>query len=165
MPSDAEALKQMAAGLLYIHGKGFAHLNINPYSVFISTSEPVRLMIAQFSSYVATTDTGTFAIGCYFKGSADVWMAPEIFEFFYYYDGYGDEQPVDSFSIASDIWSLGCLFFYFLTRGVHPFGDDNDIIPWKILMKKNPVKLEGKSFKEKISFFKIEIIEKFVFFR
>jgi serine/threonine protein kinase len=92
-------------------------------------------------------------------------MAPEIFEFFYYYDGYGDEQPVDSFSIASDIWSLGCLFFYFLTRGVHPYGDDNDIIPWKILMKKNPVKLEGKSFKEKISFFKIEIIEKFVFFR
>jgi serine/threonine protein kinase len=164
MPSDDEALKQMAAGLLYIHGKRYAHSNISPYSVLISSSEPVRLMIAKFGSCEPTTNTGTFSIDYFMGGSAEVWMAPELYEYYDYYDGYTDQQPVNSFSIACDTWSLGCLFFYFLTRGVHPYGDDDETITWKVLMKQKPVKLEGKLIEEKF-LFKIKIIEKFVFFR
>ncbi|XP_046457558.1 tyrosine-protein kinase HTK16-like isoform X2 [Daphnia pulex] len=143
MPSDDEALKQMAAGLLYIHGKRYAHSNISPYSVLISSSEPVRLMIAKFVSCEPTTNTGTFSIEYFMGGSAEVWMAPELYDYYDYYDGYTDQQPVNSFSIACDTWSLGCLFFYFLTRGVHPYGDDDETIPWKVLMKQKPVKLEA----------------------
>ncbi|XP_046457674.1 uncharacterized protein LOC124204625 [Daphnia pulex] len=145
MPSDDEALKQMARGLLYIHGKQFAHLNIKPSSVFISTSEPVRLMIAKFGSCEATTDTGTFSIGHDNKGGAADWMAPEILEYFDHFDADSDDdgkKPVNVFSIASDTWSLGCLFFYFLTRGIHPYGEEDDTIRWNIVVEQNPVELE-----------------------
>jgi serine/threonine protein kinase len=155
MPSDAEALKQMAAGLLYIHGKRFAHLNIKPSSVFISTSEPVRLMIAKFGLCEPTTDAGTFSIGCD-NGSGEFgWMAPEIFEYFDHLDADSDdddeEEPVNTFSIACDTWSLGCLFFYFLKRGIHPFGKNNQVIRWNIAAEESPVKLESK-FSSKIPF-------------
>jgi serine/threonine protein kinase len=155
MPSDAEALKQMAAGLLYIHGKRFAHLNIKPSSVFISTSEPVRLMIAKFGLCEPTTDAGTFSIGCD-NGSGEFgWMAPEIFEYFDHLDADSDdddeEEPVNTFSIACDTWSLGCLFFYFLKRGIHPFGKNNRVIRRNIAAEESPVKLESK-FSSKIPF-------------
>jgi serine/threonine protein kinase len=147
MPSDGEALKQMAAGLLYIHGKQFAHLNIKPSSVFISSSAPVQLMIAKFGSCEATTDAGTFSIGYDNASGAAGWMAPEILEYFDHFDAdsdYDGEEPVNNFSIACDTWSLGCLFFYFLTRGIHPYGEDDDTIRWNIVVEQNPAELEGK---------------------
>jgi serine/threonine protein kinase len=155
MPSDAEALKQMAAGLLYIHEKRFAHLNIKPSSIFISTSEPVRLMIAKFGLCEQTTDAGTFSIGCD-NGSGEFgWIASEIFEYFDHLDADSDdddeEEPVNTFSIACDTWSLGCLFFYFLKRGIHPFGKNNRVIRWNIAAEESPAKLESK-FSSKIPF-------------
>ncbi len=153
MPSDDEALKQMAAGLLYIHGKQFAHLNIKPSSVFISTSEPVRLMFAKFGSCEATTDTGTFSIGYDNESGAAGWMAPEILKYFDHFGADSDDdeeepEPDSTFSIACDTWSLGCLFFYFLTRGIHPYGEDDgeddDTIRWNIVVEQNPAELEGK---------------------
>jgi serine/threonine protein kinase len=48
------------------------------------------------------------------------------------------EEPVNFFGIACNNWSLGCLFFYFLRRGVHPYGEEDDAIRWKIVVKQNP---------------------------
>jgi serine/threonine protein kinase len=39
-----------------------------------------------------------------------------------------------------DIFSVGCICFYFLARGVHPFGDDSSSILENI-KKQNPVNL------------------------
>jgi serine/threonine protein kinase len=160
MPSDYEALKQMAAGLLYIHGKRFAHLNIKPSSVFISTSEPVRLMIAKFG-LCEDTDMrkyyeGTFLIGCDNKRGEFAWMAPEIFEYFirldhcdYVVSDLDEEEPDSTFSITCDTWSLGCLFFYYLQRGIHPFGKDMLISKER---KRRPAELKSK-FSSEILFF------------
>lgn len=162
MPSDDEALKQMAAGLLYIHDKRFAHLNIKPSSIFISSSEPVRLMIAKFGLCEPTTDAGTFSIGCDNESGEFGWMAPEIVEYFDHFDADSDddeEEPVNNFSIACDTWSLGCLFFYFLKRGVHPFGKNNLVIGWNIAAEETPAKLESK-FSRKNPIFKVKIFDR-----
>ncbi len=37
-----------------------------------------------------------------------------------------NETPMKG-SIESDIFSAGCVFFYYVTRGLHPFGEDNFI--------------------------------------
>jgi serine/threonine protein kinase len=44
-----------------------------------------------------------------------------------------------------DIFSAGCLFFYFLKRGMHPFGDDSTSILENI-KKRNPVNFKSNSF-------------------
>ena len=100
MPSDEEALKQMAAGLLFIHGKKFVHLNIQPSSVLISATDPVRLMIAKFDWCEATTDAGTFSMGFDSEEGEAGWMAPEISYYFDYRDVDSDDeekQPVNLF--------------------------------------------------------------------
>ncbi len=34
-------------------------------------------------------------------------------------------KPTNSFDFKVDIWSLGCIFSYTLSKGNHPFGNDN----------------------------------------
>ena len=48
MPSDAQVLSQIAKGINYLHKKGFAHGNLNPQTVLISQSQPVRIKVAEF---------------------------------------------------------------------------------------------------------------------
>ncbi len=43
------------------------------------------------------------------------WIAPEILN---------NERG----SVQSDIFSTGCVFFYFIKRGTHPFGEDELIL-------------------------------------
>ena len=38
MPADIDALRQMAEGLLFIHGKDLLHGSINPDNVFVCTN-------------------------------------------------------------------------------------------------------------------------------
>nr|CAH0098848.1 unnamed protein product [Daphnia galeata] len=102
IPSDGEALKQMAKGLFYIHRQQFVHRDIKPSNIFISKNEPVKLMLANFSLYV------------------------------------DDDEPAKTFTISSDTWALGCAFFYFLTRGIHPFGTNSKKIRYNMLVKQRP---------------------------
>jgi serine/threonine protein kinase len=131
MPSDGEALKQMAKALQYIHGLKFVHRDIKPSNIVISKSEPVKLMITNFSLCKATTDSGTYSLGSGNKGTEE-WIAPEISNCF---DDDDDDEPVKILSISSDTWALGCVFFYFLTRGIHPFGKNLKKIRYNILVK------------------------------
>ena len=48
MPSDAQVLSQIAKGINFLHTKGFAHGNLNPQTVLISQSQPVRMKVAEF---------------------------------------------------------------------------------------------------------------------
>ncbi len=52
------------------------------------------------------------------------WMAPEILELME--DDEITEYPRGS--IQSDTFAAGCVFFYFLTRGKHPFGKSFQIL-------------------------------------
>ena len=60
------------------------------------------------------------------KGSLN-WMSPELLDFLV------DENSVKSAGITgckeNDVFAAGCLFFTYLTGGVHPFGSGLDIVP------------------------------------
>jgi serine/threonine protein kinase len=70
-------------------------------------------------------------------------MAPEILELVIKMeessrDSTSEELPHGT--IQSDTFAAGCVFFYFLTRGKHPFGNSYQIIPGNILNNK-PIEL------------------------
>jgi serine/threonine protein kinase len=68
------------------------------------------------------------------KGT-EKWMAPEILKLME--DDEITEYPRGS--IQSDTFAAGCVFFYFLTRGKHPFGKSFQI--GGNILKNKPIEL------------------------
>ncbi|KAJ7747930.1 hypothetical protein DFH07DRAFT_830611 [Mycena maculata] len=142
------ALRQIASGLRHLHGLKLVHRDIKPQNILVSTGgvKSYRMLISDFglckkldvdqTSFLPTSH-GAMAAGTV------GWRAPEILR--------GDVKldegaPSDDASVSSqgsaasgasnatagkptrltksvDIFALGCLFFYTLTNGGHPFGD------------------------------------------
>ena len=142
------AMKQIACGLMHLHGLELVHQDINPQNILISSALPRQMLISNFgrckkldedqSSFLPTTNgaSATGTVG---------WQAPEILR-------RHDELSAGNDSILSqqgaiitttgsssgtttpttkihltksiDIFSLGCLFYYIYTQGKHPYGDE-----------------------------------------
>lgn len=120
MPAEAKALYQMADGLSYIHSKNLVHRDISTGNVLISLtsgSEPV-LKISDFGFCKPASQNGSYSISKSYQGTRH-FLAPEIL--FLMHDSV--EQPYTKCKNTSDIFSLGCLFFVFLTKSFHPFCD------------------------------------------
>jgi serine/threonine protein kinase len=153
MPSDAKVLCQITNGLLYLH-KQCPHGNLTPRTVLIASSQPVRMMIKlsefglskfgdQCDDSLAESndqDGNTFHRAAKkLKYTKKPRKQEELCQRKYWIlDGTteNDQTPTPN----QDIFSAGCLCFYFLTRGVHPFGDDSSSILENI-KKRNPVNL------------------------
>jgi serine/threonine protein kinase len=112
MPDRDAALMQMAEGLSYIHKEKWVHRDISPDNILISTTE-VSLKISDFGLSKATTDSDTYSFSGN-KGTLN-FVAPE----------YMRSEPGDSIKgrPSGDVFALGCVFYYYLTKGTHPFGD------------------------------------------
>ena len=111
LPAQREGFLQMASGLEYLHSKRIVHGNLKPQNILVSTGQCVTFKLS--------ADVGPSR-----EELLSVWMAPEVLETVQ----YDPRQQMASNRIdkaASDVWSLGCLFFYFLGDGQHPFGDSN----------------------------------------
>ncbi|KAK4004445.1 hypothetical protein OUZ56_006179 [Daphnia magna] len=63
-----------------------------------------------------------------------LWMAPERLKVLTDNENKSAELPDGT--IKSDTFSSGCVFFYFLTRGKHPFGENQVSVPFNILENK-----------------------------
>lgn len=126
----SEILYQIANGVNHLHSLKIVHRDIKPQNILVALSKnnknknPVRFLISDFglckkldadqSSFKGTTANAAGTSG---------WRAPELLL---------DTSPayVDS-SLANrvrltrsvDVFSAGCVFFYVLTGGYHPFGD------------------------------------------
>ena len=110
LPAQREDLLQMASGLEYLHSKRIVHGNLKPQNILVSTD--------QCLTFKLSADVGRS------KELLSVWMAPELLETVHY-DPRQQMTSKRNDTAASDVWSLGCLFFYFLRDGRHPFGDSN----------------------------------------
>jgi serine/threonine protein kinase len=86
-------------------------------------------MIAGFGCTTKMNESGLIFMDTY-EQLSKIWNAPEIFELIETLekpkndeeDDSDDDEPLQLIEFSSDIWSLGCVFFYFETRGKHPFG-------------------------------------------
>lgn len=148
MPSDATALLDIAEGLLYVHSKGLAHRNIDPKNILIS-SAPATLKLADFAlSKPVNSDTNSFS------ASKDLhnpqhnnlcWTAKELLD-------HPDDEAFSEMrgSVASDIFSTGCVFFFYLKPGCHPFGN-SQISTARNIIKGIPVNFLRCKFEYEIS--------------
>ncbi|XP_046634001.1 serine/threonine-protein kinase/endoribonuclease IRE1-like isoform X1 [Daphnia pulicaria] len=137
MPSDATVLLDIAEGLLYVHSKGLAHRNIDPKNILISSTHPVTVMLADFGlSKPVRIGTNSFSVSRdrqNAQGNNLCWMAPELLD-------HPDDEAFSEKrgSVASDIFSTGCVFFFYLKPGCHPFGNGS-ISTVKNISEGNPV--------------------------
>jgi serine/threonine-protein kinase/endoribonuclease IRE1 len=133
MPPDVLVLYQIANGLHYIHSRNLVHRDVKPENILISMTTPVQMKLSDFGFVEKTSPQGTFELSG-LQGT-EKWMAPEILKL-------ADETITElpDGTIKSDIWGAGCVFFFFLTRGTHPYGSNSFEIMMNIL-KNNPIEL------------------------
>jgi serine/threonine protein kinase len=113
MPSDIEALCQMANGLDYIHSKNVVHRDIKPDNVLISPS--YILKISDFGFSKPTAPTGSFSANSGPQGTR-IYYAPEYLQLEDNIKLTSEEKKNIRANKSIDIFSLGCLFFSYLMR-------------------------------------------------
>ena len=111
-----EVLRQAAEGLAFLHGKNILHRNVNPQNILISIPKGNTL------PKVKLTDYGIFNITRKNKNTTGptetaCWNTSETSD-------YCNPDKLD-YSNATDIFHLGCVFGYALSRGHHPFGESD----------------------------------------
>jgi serine/threonine protein kinase len=120
IPSDLDVLLQLADGLNYIHSKDVIHRDIKPENILFSKTEPVVMKWADFGLSKLSNSRGSASLSG--ARGTSCWVPKEIIPFLRlrnYTEGRCSKQ--------GDIFSTGCVFFFFLTRGIHPFGNENDV--------------------------------------
>ena len=114
MPTELVAIHQMARGLAFVHQKNHVHRDICPANILISIGGD-RLIISDFGLCKQVHDTGSYTASN--NNGQEQWLAPERMQ-----NRYKSNYRA---TIDCDTWAMGCVFYYFITKGSHPFHDDD----------------------------------------
>jgi serine/threonine-protein kinase/endoribonuclease IRE1 len=110
--TDKDILKQIARAVDYLTGRGLVNRKINPHNILISRpdgTDPPRIKLVDFSVSRKLKSEEFENSG---KSSLqNEWTAPELI------------RKEKTYTAAVDVFSAGCVFAYFLSRGRHPFGE------------------------------------------
>ncbi|XP_045030834.1 uncharacterized protein LOC116920420 [Daphnia magna] len=144
LPPDELVLYQIANGLHYIHSRNLVHRDIKPENILISMTTPVQMKVSDLSFVKKTReDFSQIFSQSEIRGTLQ-WLAPERLKVLTDNENKSTDLPAElpDGTIKSDTFSSGCVFFYFLTRGKHPFGKNKVSVPANIL-KNKPEELDN----------------------
>ena len=117
IPSDYSFLLQLTNGLDFIHTQGLIYCNINPQNVLLFSLSRVKW-------------ANQLGLKMEMTPKMLEWTAPEILPF-------NDNLHYKYCDTSSDMFSAGCVFFFFLTKGAHLFaGGTNEMLKTNILQYK-----------------------------
>ncbi|XP_062189270.1 serine/threonine-protein kinase/endoribonuclease IRE1-like [Phragmites australis] len=103
-------MRDVVAGLVHLHNLGIIHRDLKPQNVLISTEGPIRAKLSDMGISKLLQDDMT-SVSHHGTGiGSSGWQAPEQLR-------HGRQTR------AMDLFSLGCLIFYCITKGKHPFGE------------------------------------------
>lgn len=153
--SPVTAMRQLAEGLKHLHALRIVHRDIKPQNLLVaqpkknSTSTFPRLVISDFGLCKTLPEGGSTVLGATINAGTTGWKAPELIHqprdaslvtgsqnsVSNGSNPGGDPQPgIPGVKRSVDIFSLGCVFFYILTQGLHPFDDEEG---WLAMRERN----------------------------
>lgn len=137
--SEKEILYQMTKGLKYLHDLGIVHRDIKPTNILIhvpNNEDTPSMKLADFGlSKALKSDQRLYSNSNVINPSGTIgWMAPEMYR-------------SDRFDSKADIFPLGINYYYTLTGGRHPFGNDYIVRLMRIRNKERAF-LEQRDFKD-----------------
>lgn len=156
-----EMLRQITSGLLYLHSLKIVHRDIKPQNILVSapkanpalptSPQQPRLLISDFGlCKKLEADQNSFRATTAHAAGTSGWRAPELLN-----DDDSlrpsasitdtnnseplvvDSQTKRSATRAIDIFSLGCIFYYCLTGGWHPYDGSGRLMREHNITKSN----------------------------
>lgn len=109
-------LEQTMCGLSHLHSLNIVHRDLKPRNILLSGPNAlgqVRALISDFGLCKKIPDgRSSFSLRSGIPGT-EGWIAPEVLR----------DTPGNKPTSAVDVFSAGCVFYYVVSRGQHPFGD------------------------------------------
>ncbi|QDS72669.1 hypothetical protein FKW77_002850 [Venturia effusa] len=137
-----DALYQLADGLHHLHTLRIIHRDIKPQNILVAFPKKTdryspRLVISDFGLCRTLPENVSTLAGTAGNAGTIGWKAPELIGVPKLGEGRNSSTMNDSSSSnepgaqgvkrAVDIFSLGCVYFYMLTNGFHPFETEDSL--------------------------------------
>jgi serine/threonine-protein kinase/endoribonuclease IRE1 len=157
----------MGKGLAYLHSERIVHGDIKPENILISLNDPVLMKLADFgiskevtlpgrnfsqldlmSESALQTNIGSFTLTT-IRGTLG-WTSPELIQMTEFTSNALKKARAAGnskrSSTSSDVFAYGLVSFYYITKGIHPFGpckgEDITLLIVPNILKNKPIHFE-----------------------